>query len=566
MDGQLKACIASLRPFALTKIEFKMLRMEAQPKAPTSVRNNMSSEKSNRPPILPMLWELRKHLHLQFTEGEKREASEKEISSRILRNYQTSPVFGDICSAILTIKEDLLYPLEQLPSLTSSMETLNTLEHYPLPKFFFVSTEYENEPIGFLFHREPLQGGGRVYTCFGFGLEHLTEQVSWAEFRVSKENPEPFVSYRTPEGWLHYSHQTITEGDLSLLAFKALAGYSTYKYPRVEINSIIDNDSPNRKENPYLVKLIMSAMRENIACTRISLPLEIIKPLDLDHLLNIPDSQIRKFMERVVDWGAPIGELLLYERNGQLIMDDDYLTYASYRALNVKMVKAVVIGKFNEANVKVLSRGSGELIPPIILDRIQKKETTPKLKKEELIAKKLSSLSTPSNFKSEMKSKFVGFCRLLGRASTSEKDLHNYIASHPELFDCHLGKMHIEVPIGSYRADLVLQYDQMDKKIVLVELERHVDEIFTKEGRPRFKVTHALQQVEDWIGEIRKGKINMPSWLQKEYVVEGVVVIGRSKNLSKKEKDTLRNLNSNRTVKIITYDDLLERMLGLISI
>ncbi len=113
---------------------------------------------------------------------------------------------------------------------------------------------------------------------------------------------------------------------------------------------------------------------------------------------------------------------------------------------------------------------------------------------------------------------------------------------------------------------MVLQYEQSHRRVLLVELERHLDQIFKKDNRLRSKVTHASQQVEDWIGEIRSGKNNIPDWLKREYVVEGAVVIGRSKNLTVSQKDTLRVINTNRIVKIMTYDDLLEQMMRLISI
>ncbi|MGQ4498883.1 hypothetical protein ACUIA4_09920 [Vibrio parahaemolyticus] len=47
------------------------------------------------------------------------------------------------------------------------------------------------------------------------------------------------------------------------------------------------------------------------------------------------------------------------------------------------------------------------------------------------------------------------------------------------------------------------------------------------------------------------------------YNPEGFVVIGRSKDLSEDQKQILFSLNVNR--KIITYDDLLERMKRLMG-
>ncbi|HHF3203153.1 Shedu anti-phage system protein SduA domain-containing protein [Vibrio alginolyticus] len=128
-----------------------------------------------------------------------------------------------------------------------------------------------------------------------------------------------------------------------------------------------------------------------------------------------------------------------------------------------------------------------------------------------------------------------------------------------------MASMFSEVRIGRYRADLVIRYEQVDKKVVLVELERHSDKIFTKSNRIRKKVTHASQQVEDWINEIRLGTNNAPKWLTNQYNPEGFVVIGRSKDLSEDQKQILFSLNVNRKVKIITYDDLLERMKRLMG-
>ena len=125
--------------------------------------------------------------------------------------------------------------------------------------------------------------------------------------------------------------------------------------------------------------------------------------------------------------------------------------------------------------------------------------------------------------------------------------------------------MHSEVTLGSYRADLVLQYKQSDRRILLIELERHSDAIFTKNGRLRQKVTHATQQVEDWIAEIRSGCNPMPDWLAGQHSLEGMIVIGKLRDLNPTQKWKLQSINTNRLVKIITYDDLLERMKCLIQ-
>ncbi len=502
---------------------------------------------------------------LEITFGEKRVATNEEIVTWALKKYQDNALLGDICQAIMYLREDYVTSSDQLPTGKAAFEQMYALEHYPIPEFFFVSTDYEDESVGFLFQREALKGGGRVYSVTGFNLRDLGEKVTRFEFRVNAVNPEPFVSRMSSNGWTRVGKDVFSEDSYLDLAFKCLTAYCNYKYPRIDTDCIIDDRVSKQKDNDYLVNLISEGFKGSAQCTRISLPISRIRPRDIDYTLSIPEIEIKSFMRRVAEWGAPLAEILLYEENGQLIMDDDYVVYCAYRALEVKSIKAVVIGNFDESDIKVLDRGYGELIPPIIVNRKTKDAPRQILSKEDKLNQKLLSLVPDGSSKSAMKRKFTDFCRLLGRDSTLEKDLHKFIGDNPQIFDCHFGRMHMEVPIGDFRADMVLEYEQSHRRILLVELERHVDQIFTKDNRLRSKVTHAGQQVEDWIGEIRAGKNNVPDWLTREYVVEGAVVIGRSKNLTLKQKETLRVINTNRTIKIMTYDDLLEQMMRLIS-
>ncbi|MCA5971860.1 DUF4263 domain-containing protein [Pseudomonas sp. P135] len=515
---------------------------------------------------MPLLTELRQEMLREITSGEKRAATDEEITTWILKKYQDNASAGDIYRALLSLGEDYVSPSAQLPSSKAALEQLHALEHYPIPEYFFVSTDYEDEFVGFLFQREALRDGGRVYSVTGFDSCDLGGKVSRLELRVNAASPEPFISRLSNNGWIRVSKEVFSKNDYLDLIFRSLAAYCNYKNPRIDTNRIIDTRLSKPAENDYLVRLIADAFKGTVPCTRIRIPITRILPRDIDYTLSIAESEIKSFMRRIATWGAPLAEILLYEENGHLTMDDDYVTYCAYRALEVNLITAVVVGNFDESNIKILARGHGELIPPIQVNHPSKRAQTHTLSKDEQLDRKLLALIPTSSSKNTMKRKFTDFCRLLGKDSTLEKDLHKFIKNHPEIFDCHFGKIHMEVPIGNFRADMVLEYDQSHRRILLVELERHVDQIFTKDNRLRSKVTHAGQQVEDWIGEIRGGKDNVPDWLSKEYVVEGAIVIGRSKNLTLRQKETLRVINTNRTIKIMTYDDLLEQMMRLISI
>lgn len=512
-----------------------------------------------------MLRELRRDLLLKISGGEKRIGNPEEIRAWMLKQYQENPIVGDMFKAILHIKEDLLLLPHELPSLEQSKLAINEFESSPLPKFCFVSSSMKNKPLGVLIQRDNLQVGGLVYAVTIFNQQDLIKMVSRMEIRACSKEPEPFVSALTENGWSRFSKEEIHHEPLFVFALQCLAAYHRYKYPTLPFNSIKDNRSIEPRSNDYFVRLLANAYKGKVKCTRASIPLEIIQPRDIDYALSVPAEEIKTFMPCVAEWGKPTVELLLYEKEGALVMDDDYLAYLSYRALEAKRVPAVIVGNFTQPLIEILTEGHGELIPPISV-RMESKLPQVTISKQELLQRKLLSLTPQITASAQFEARFVTFCRLLSDKSTLEKDLHNFIKNNPSILDCHLASLFSEVRIGRYRADLVLQYEQTDRRIVLIELERHCDRIFTKSNRLREKVTHASQQVEDWIGEIRADTPAIPDWLKRNYTAEGAVVIGRSSDLTQKQKNILFTLNSNRLVKIITYDDLLERMRRLITI
>jgi hypothetical protein len=160
---------------------------------------------------------------------------------------------------------------------------------------------------------------------------------------------------------------------------------------------------------------------------------------------------------------------------------------------------------------------------------------------------------------------FFHFARLVQDPNAKEKQLHEFIQKNPITIDPYGLHVESEVRLGNdYRMDLVIQYPFTDKRILLIELERASKPIFTKSGRPRAEVTHAIQQVEDWLRWWRENPLEVPSPLDGSLPAEGLVVIGRSIDLDEDDKRRLLNLNHNRKVKVITYDDLLERLMNLI--
>ena len=519
---------------------------------------------SNTSSPIPILRELRKHLLLDITNGERRIGESNEIKSWMLRKYQENPCVADMMRGILMAKTDLLLANEDLPTLSRCMSSLPAIEKRPLPEFSFASSILQGENVGVLIQREKLEGGGLIYSISIFDRQSLTNSLRRLEIRASEKEPEPFLSVLSDKGYFHVSKDEIHQFEIGMFALKCLVASHNYIFRKIPVDRVVDNRLVKPKPNNHLVQLIAQAYRGEIKSSKVSVPLELIEPRDIDYALKVHEEQIQHYIDETIKWKLPHHELLLYEKDGCLIMDDDYLPYLAYRALKLSSVPAVIIGEFNQPQVKVIEEGYGELVPPIGVTKIND-QVKIKKSKNELLDEKLSSLKQNISVGTRLENLFVQFCRLLGDKTILERELHNFIQSNPEFLDSHIAAIYSEVKIGRYRADLVLRYNQTDKRIVLVELKRHCDKIFTKTNKLRKKVDSAQQQVEDWIRQIRLNTENIPEWLEGTYEPEGAIVIGRSKDLTEEQKEILFSNNSNRLVKVLTYDDLLERVIRLIN-
>jgi hypothetical protein len=522
---------------------------------PTSSRNTTQ---------YPILRELRRELLLEITNGEQRIGTSKEINSWILDQYQSNHIVGDMYRGILLINEDLLLKENELPSLSKCKTSITSTEKHPLPEFGFVSSLLQGRPTGALVQREELQGSGLVYSITLFDRKNLTKKASRIEIRASKNTPNPFASILTINGWARFTQDEIHSTPHIVFALQCLIALHNYKYPILSINSIVDYNVEKQRHNEHLKDLITKAYSKKVNCHKVKASLDKITPRDIDYALSIPEADIKSFIEQIREYGYPFHDLLLYEKNGNLVMDDDYTPYLAYRALKLKEVPAVIVGDFLHSNATILETGSGELMPPIIVSQINTRQKNIK-SKEVLLQEKLSHLTSTVGIEEKLSNRFMHFCRILSNTTISEKELHDFLCDNPHILDSHAALVFSEVNIGRYRADLILCYEQVDKRIVLIELEKNSDKIFTKANRLRQKVTHASQQVEDWIKEIRNGTNKIPSWLNREFCPEGAVVIGRTRDLTEEQKQTLATINKNRLVKIITYDDLLTRMKQLIK-
>ena len=152
-----------------------------------------------------------------------------------------------------------------------------------------------------------------------------------------------------------------------------------------------------------------------------------------------------------------------------------------------------------------------------------------------------------------------------------EEPVHQFLKHHPELISPTCERFWSKLAFGSHVSDFVFRESNNDYE--LVELEAPIRQIFRKDGQQREDLTHAFNQIADWISFIEDNRTQV----EQELGLSGIstnprslIVIGRSASLRPEDRRKLVTLqNQIPKLRIMTYDDLLasarstlERILG----
>jgi hypothetical protein len=79
---------------------------------------------------------------------------------------------------------------------------------------------------------------------------------------------------------------------------------------------------------------------------------------------------------------------------------------------------------------------------------------------------------------------YINLARLLQQPWTREHPLHRLLELNPVVLDAYGAVVRSEVCLGkSYRMDLVIQYNESDRRVLFVELETPTQQLFTRSGR-----------------------------------------------------------------------------------
>jgi len=363
---------------------------------------------------------------------------------------------------------------------------------------------------------------------------------------------ESHIAQLGSAGWIEFNIPEAACEPGPCIALTAIQQYlpGVVHVPLQQIENLRSADKP--PTDPELMRRLELVMRGKLQLSKGTVSRDLVRLFDEDFGNRLDRRTVARLLDRVDDG------LLVYWNGKYFVCSDDYYGYLGYQLLERDRVNVVVMGDFPRGSVKVKRRGHEELLPPVLIrrDLVRPGETQ---ELHEWRAREQQSqerrLATPT----DLIARWVGFADLLSDGNSSERELHQYLLSCPIMLGANWDKVESEVWFGpSYKADLVLRANRALPTVRLVELERANHRLFTKDLHETDEITHAVQQVSDWIRYCRQNPGDPVIAASQGVTPDGVVIIGRSETLNSKERDILAHNNQGRDVKVITYDELLD--------
>tara|TARA_Y100000588_G_C14251010_1_gene923417 strand:- start:161 stop:1285 length:1125 start_codon:yes stop_codon:yes gene_type:complete len=176
------------------------------------------------------------------------------------------------------------------------------------------------------------------------------------------------------------------------------------------------------------------------------------------------------------------------------------------------------------------------------------------------IKEELSNLESADRLLLSLQLAIDEFTVLLESEKRNENSIQEHLSRNPILFGFEYKRVIPKHRLGGeYETDYALE--KYDGSCDVVELESSNLKLYTKAGNPTSHLVHAEQQILDWLDWIDKNNPYARTSLNGLYSPSGFVVIGRRDSLSELDKERLRrrNIFFSGKIKVLTYEDLLER-------
>jgi len=152
------------------------------------------------------------------------------------------------------------------------------------------------------------------------------------------------------------------------------------------------------------------------------------------------------------------------------------------------------------------------------------------------------------------------FSLLLDNCPDREEVLHRFLVDHPVLLDPFVGVLYTKHELGDdFITDFIIR--RINNEYIVVEIERSTHKLFTKKGILTASLNTAIGQVRDFQAWLSDNIAYAQTKLPKIQRPDGLVIIGRRKDLAPEMERRLDEENFSRRghIRIVTYDDLLEQ-------
>lgn len=152
--------------------------------------------------------------------------------------------------------------------------------------------------------------------------------------------------------------------------------------------------------------------------------------------------------------------------------------------------------------------------------------------------------------------------------SKTEEEIQVFIEKNPITL-AFLTPVHLKAKAAAtakYKTDFALLNQKGE--LVLIEIEKSDTPLFTKTGTQHSKLTHAYDQVGNWLREARKNKLGLVDDLSIGGVniesvtdIKGIVIAGRTLD---EYSGHIEKLHARSDILFFTYDDLLKALRNIV--
>jgi hypothetical protein len=147
-----------------------------------------------------------------------------------------------------------------------------------------------------------------------------------------------------------------------------------------------------------------------------------------------------------------------------------------------------------------------------------------------------------------------------------EKAFQEFLEAHPTVLDPGASEVVPRQNLGElWKTDFVVR--RLDDRYIFVEIEKPQDRLFTRYPQPSTALSHAVGQVLSWFTSVEDNiSYAHAHGFPGIHAPQGIVVIGRKKDMNAEQLRMLRTLNDILAprVEVLTYDDVLDNARNIV--